>query len=67
MEMAVRKRTPTSSPDPELDAKAIEALMEAHRLPPGKERTHALKQAGRLRNTADTYKHIFSKELKPPE
>jgi hypothetical protein len=66
MEVAVRK-APTSSPDPELNAKAIAALMEAHRLPPGKERTQALKKAGRLRNTADTYKHIFSKELKPPE
>jgi hypothetical protein len=61
------RKTPTSSPDPELDTKVIEALMEAHRLPPGKERTEALKKAGRLPSTADTYKHIFSKELKPPE
>jgi hypothetical protein len=61
------KRPPTLFPDPELDAEAIEALEKAQNLPPGKERSEALKQAGRLRNAASTYKHIFSKELKPPE
>jgi hypothetical protein len=61
------KRPPTLFPDPEGDAEAIEALEMAQNLPPGKEQTEALKQAGRLRNAADAYKHIFSVELKPPE
>jgi hypothetical protein len=60
------KKLPTMFPDPESDAEAIDALEKAQELPPGKERTEALKKAGRLRNAADTYKHIFSKELKPP-
>jgi hypothetical protein len=54
-------------PDPERDADAIEALEMAEQLQPGKERTEALKKAGRLRTAADTYKHIFSNELKTPE
>jgi len=53
-------------PDPDTEAEAIEALEKAQKLPPGKERTEALKKAGRLRNAADTYRHIFSNELKPP-
>jgi hypothetical protein len=54
-------------PDLESDAKAIEALLEkAQKLPPSKQQTEALKKADLLRNAAQTYKHIFSKELKPP-
>ena len=55
------KRPPTLFPDP------VEALERAETMPPGKEQTEALKQAGRLRNAADAYKHIFSAELKSPE
>ena len=54
-------------PDPERDAEAVEALEMAQQFLPGKERTEALKKAGRLRNAADAYKHIFSSELKTPE
>jgi len=61
------KRPPTVFPDPEHDAEAIEALERAQKLPPSKERTDALKRAGRLRNAADAYKHIFSSELTTPE
>ena len=61
------KRPPTMFPDPERDAEAIEALEIAQKLLPGKERTEALKKAGRLRNAADAYKHIFSSELKTPD
>ena len=61
------KRPPTLFPDPERDAQAIQALEIAQQLPPGKERTEALGTAGRLRNAADAYKHIFSHELKTPE
>ena len=57
-----------SSPDSrDLDDKAIDALMEARRMPPGTKRTEALKEVERLCRAADTYKHIFSNELKPPE
>jgi hypothetical protein len=61
------KRPSTLFPDPDRDAEAIEALEVAQNLPPGKEQTEALKQAGRLRNAADAYKHVFSAELKSPE
>ena len=61
------KRPPTMFPDPERDDEAIEALEMAQKLPPGKERTEALKKAGRLRNAADAYKHIYSNELKTPD
>ena len=61
------KRPPSMFPDLESDAKAIEVLLEkAQKLPPSKQQTEALKKADLLRNAAETYKHIFSKELKPP-
>jgi hypothetical protein len=58
--------TKTDDVPPESDGGAIDAFEKAQKLPPGKERTEALKKAGRLRNAADTYKHIFSNELNPP-
>ena len=61
------KRPPSMFPDPESDARAIEALLEkAQKRSPSKQQTEALKKANRLRNSAETYKHIFSRELKPP-
>jgi hypothetical protein len=57
-----------ASPDNrDLEAKAIDALMEAQNMPQGPERTEALQKADKLHCAADTYKHIFSNELKPPE
>jgi hypothetical protein len=50
-----------------LDAKAIEAALEAQSLPPGPERTKALRKAEKLRNAADIYNYLFSSELRPPE
>jgi hypothetical protein len=50
-----------------LDAKAIEAALEAQSLPPGRKRTEALKKAEKLRNAADFYNYLFSSELRPPE
>jgi hypothetical protein len=50
-----------------LDAKAIEAGLEAQSLPPGPERTKALRKAEKLRNAADMYNYLFSSELRPPE
>jgi hypothetical protein len=49
------------------DAKAIDALIEAQKLPPGPERTQALNKATRLRNAADTYGYLFSNELTAPK
>jgi len=59
-----------------LDAKAIEAALDAQSLPPGPERTRALKKAEKFRNAAD-YNYLFylfsgelrplSGELRPPE
>jgi hypothetical protein len=54
------------SPDRDLDTKAIDALIEAQKLPPGPERTEALNRATRLRNAADTYSYLFSNELTGP-
>jgi hypothetical protein len=50
-----------------LDAKAIEAALEAQSLPPGPERTKALRKAEKLRNAADVYNYLFSSELRSPE
>jgi hypothetical protein len=50
-----------------MDAKAIEAALEAQSLPPGPERTKALRKAEKLRNAADMYNYLFSSELRPPE
>jgi len=55
-----------SSSNPDLDAKALKAIMEAQNLPPGSARTEALKKAGQLCNAADIYRYVFSTELKPP-
>jgi hypothetical protein len=60
----VTKRT---FPDPELDATAASALDEARRLPPGPERTEALKKAGQLRNAADSYRRVFASEAGNPD
>ena len=51
----------------DLDGKAIDALMEAQNMPPGPARIEALKRANQLSQAADTYKYLFSSELKPPE
>ena len=56
-----------SSPNPDLDAKALKAILEAQNLPPGSERTEALKKADQLCNAADIYRYVFSTELKPPQ
>jgi hypothetical protein len=56
------------SPDHrDIDAKAIDALVEAQNMPPGPEGTDALNKVTKLRHAADTYKYLFSSELKPPE
>jgi hypothetical protein len=64
---AMTKSIPGSSPNPDLDAKAMKAIVEAQNLPPGLKRTEALKKADQLCNAADIYRYVFSTELKPPE
>ena len=56
-----------SADNRDLDDKAIDALMAAQNMPPGPEQTEALKEADKLHRAANTYKHIFSNELKAPE
>jgi hypothetical protein len=63
-ECTMSKRKP---PRQDLDARAIEAALDAQSLPSGPERDEALRKAERLRNAADIYNYIFSSELRPPE
>jgi hypothetical protein len=49
----------------DLDAKAAAALDEAREIPPGPERTEAMKKAGILRNAADVQGLFFAKRGKP--
>lgn len=49
----------------DLSAIADDALEEARRLPPGPERSEALKRAGKLRNTANGYKLVFPPRGRP--
>ena len=53
------KRNPTMFPDREHEAQSIE---KAQSLPSGKERTDALREAGRLQNAAVAYRQIFNDE-----
>lgn len=61
--MNKRKSSPCQD---HLDAKAIEAALDAQSLPPGPERTEALRKAKKLRNLAD-YNYLFSSGLRPPK
>jgi hypothetical protein len=63
----MRKQKPEQRDNRNLDAKAIEALMAAEKLPPGPQRDAALEKATKLRDAADTYKYLFSSELQPPK
>jgi hypothetical protein len=49
------------------DAKAIEALEAARLMPPGPEKSEALKKAGMLRNAADIRGLFFAKRGRPPK
>jgi hypothetical protein len=60
--VAMNKWNPEPSPTPDWDA-----VLEAQNLPPGPQRTEALKKADQLRNAADVYGYVFSTELRPPE
>ena len=49
----------------DLDAEATAALEEARNMPPGPDRTAALKNAGILRRTADLQRLAFAKRGRP--
>ena len=51
----------------DLDARAATALEAAREMPPGPERTEAMKQAGILRNAADIQGLFFAKRGRPPK
>jgi hypothetical protein len=61
------KSNPTAFPDPERGSKSVEALEKARSLPPGKERTDALMEAGQRRNAAVAYRQISTDESRSTE
>jgi hypothetical protein len=61
--MTQEKKVPRSKLD--LDAEALAALEKARLLPPGPERTEAMKKAGILRNAADLLGVFFAKHGRP--
>jgi hypothetical protein len=64
-------KTATNKPpqrqDIDLDAQAQIALDEARAMPPGPEKTEALRKAGTLRNAADVNGIVFAKLGRPPK
>jgi hypothetical protein len=58
---------PIKDPKPKLDleAEALAALEEARALPPGPERTEAMKRAGILRNAVDMQGLLFPRRDRP--
>ena len=63
--MASNKTPPRQNT--ELDAQAQIALDEARAMPPGPEKTEALRKAGLLRNAADINGPMFAKLGRPPK
>ena len=63
-EMIENKRA-TQGQDAHGDAAADDALEAARTMPPGPERSAALKQAGLLRHAADSYGLIFARRGRP--
>jgi hypothetical protein len=63
----MRKRKLKARDNGDLDAKAVDALVEAQSMPAGSDRTEALAKAEKLRYAAEVYDYLFSSELKPPD
>jgi hypothetical protein len=51
----------------DLDAEATDALEAARLMPPGPDKTDALKKAGLLRNAADINGLFFARRGRPPK
>jgi hypothetical protein len=60
-----KKRHPR--PKLDLETEAVTALEEARALPPGPDRTEAMKRAGILRNAADLQGVFFARRGRPPK
>jgi hypothetical protein len=52
-------------PKLDLEAEALAALEKARTMPPGRERSEAMKKAGALRNAVDQQGLIFAKRGRP--
>jgi hypothetical protein len=62
------KPPPIHSPlNRDLDAEATDALEAARLMPPGPDKTDALKKAGLLRNAADVNGLSFARRGRPPK
>ena len=62
------KPPPIHSPlNRDLDAEATDALEAARLMPPGPDKTDALKKAGLLRNAADVNGLFFARRGRPPK
>ncbi|MDB5517710.1 MAG: hypothetical protein JWQ17_4468 [Tardiphaga sp.] len=62
------KPPPIHSPlNRDLDAEATDALEAARLMPPGPDKTDALKKAGLLRNAADINGLFFARRGRPPK
>jgi hypothetical protein len=61
--MSEEKKTPR--PKIDLEAESLTALEQARLMPPGPERTEAMKKAGILRNAADLQGLFFAKRGRP--
>lgn len=59
--------TREQSQDLDIDALAQIALDEARAMPPGPEKSAALRKAGELRNAADIRGFIFARRGRPPK
>jgi hypothetical protein len=63
--MVVKQETQVTSDNRSQNARAVDALEQARAMPPGSQRTEALKRAGALRHAADSAGVIFAKRGRP--
>jgi hypothetical protein len=63
--MGERQESMISADNRRQSARAIDALEEAREMPPGAQRTEALKKAGLLRRTADSQGLVSAKRGRP--
>jgi hypothetical protein len=64
-EISVAHENKGPRPKLDLEAEAVAALERARTMPPGPERTEAMKQAGILRNALDLQGVFFAKRGRP--
>ena len=63
--MVEKQESMISADNRRQNARAMDALEEAREMPPGAQRTEALKKAGLLRRTADSQELISAKRGRP--